>query len=744
MKSLFSKRCTPIIPLVLASTILSGASISSAQPEAIPSTPYHYHHLRIVAGGFITGILFHPQVKGLAFVRTDIGGAYRWNENSQRWISLSEGISAKDDNILGIESMAIDPQDPERLYLAAGTYTQPGAPNGAILRSKDRGNHFERIDLPFQLGGNEPGRFAGERLVVDPQDSNVLYFGTRDHGLWRSTDAGSTWSNVKSFPAIGTAGIGIVFLAFSPKGLHEQRAIYAGVSQIENNLYVSHDSGTSWQLVAGAPTGLRPYHASFQSDGTLYITYGNAPGPNDVTAGAVWKLAAEGRWSNISPLPQPDKQPGWGYAALAVDTQHSKTLMVSTLDRWNPGDTLFRSVDGGKHWVDLGKQAQRDAKESPWLRTETGQLYFGHWIGAAAIDPFSPDHALYGTGETLWSTRDLQQSSRERSTHWSVGALGIEETAVISLLSPQTGAPLFAGLGDIGCFRADTTDANQEANALGAPRLSNCDSIATSQQSPSLMAMVGRTWNTAHHGGFSTDGGLHWQPFEHEPKGASDGGQVAIASDSSSILWSTTQGIFVSYDHGKQWMLVKCGSKLNVAASYGQDATYYVAAQEQHAFQELTFSKATDNPQLYDTADCAFVEHQAKLSTLPVELPGDSHMLSSPLDSDSLWFYGAQGINRFEKSTGSLQTVPHVKRAYALAIGKEAPHSSIPTLFVSGEVEGETGLFRSLDRGKSWTRIDDEQHQYGVISPLAADPKVFGRVYLGSNGLGVIVGESTQ
>jgi xyloglucan-specific exo-beta-1,4-glucanase len=50
-----------------------------------------------------------------------------------------------------------------------------------------------------------PGRGAGERLVIDPNNNKVLYLGARSgHGLWRSTDAGLTWNRVTSLSAVGS------------------------------------------------------------------------------------------------------------------------------------------------------------------------------------------------------------------------------------------------------------------------------------------------------------------------------------------------------------------------------------------------------------------------------------------------------------------------------------------------------------------------------------------------------------
>src|ERR1019366_244543 len=91
------------------------------------------------------------------------------------------------------------PSDPNRLYLAAGTYSRNPA---AILRSDDQGKTFEVTEVPFRMGGNEDGRSNGERLAVDPNDGKILFFGSRSAGLWKSTDRGVTWNAVASFPNI--------------------------------------------------------------------------------------------------------------------------------------------------------------------------------------------------------------------------------------------------------------------------------------------------------------------------------------------------------------------------------------------------------------------------------------------------------------------------------------------------------------------------------------------------------------
>jgi xyloglucan-specific exo-beta-1,4-glucanase len=80
-------------------------------------------------------------------------------------------------------------------------YTNSWDPNnGNIIKSSDQGKTWTTYNLPFKVGGNMPGRGMGERLVVDPNNNNILFFGARSgHGLWKSTNAGVSWTQVTTF-----------------------------------------------------------------------------------------------------------------------------------------------------------------------------------------------------------------------------------------------------------------------------------------------------------------------------------------------------------------------------------------------------------------------------------------------------------------------------------------------------------------------------------------------------------------
>lgn len=151
----------------------------SSNAQRIPTAQsYTYNPVRIVTGGYIPDLIGHPTQPGLLYARTDIGSVYRWDQRLNEWIPLTDFHSPADYNLNGPESIALDPTDPNRLYIAAGMYTYNTAPY-ALLVSTNQGASFLTYHAPFSMGANFDGRSAGERLAVNPFKPNELMIGTR-------------------------------------------------------------------------------------------------------------------------------------------------------------------------------------------------------------------------------------------------------------------------------------------------------------------------------------------------------------------------------------------------------------------------------------------------------------------------------------------------------------------------------------------------------------------------------------
>ncbi len=224
---------------------------------------YRWDNVAMGSGGFVSGVIPSKSERGVVFVRTDVGGAYRYDDQTGRWTALTDWLSEADTGLMGVESLAIDPRNAANVYMLVGTsYFSNG--KTAIMRSTDYGKHFEVIDVTaqFKTHANGMGRNNGERLAVDPGSGNVLFVGTRRDGLFKSVDAGATWTHVNGLNVTSTPNDnGINFVLPDPTSVTNGTAkrIYVGVSRygsVGPNLYFSKDGGATFAPVAGAPACL--------------------------------------------------------------------------------------------------------------------------------------------------------------------------------------------------------------------------------------------------------------------------------------------------------------------------------------------------------------------------------------------------------------------------------------------------------------------------------------------------------
>ncbi|WP_097867273.1 sialidase family protein [Streptomyces sp. rh34] len=729
---------------VLTAGVLTGLTawpaLSAAGAVAAPVTPdtapepsdaagaaqRHRWRTAVIGGtGFVTGVLFHPRVKGLAYARTDIGGAYRWDSRTRAWVPLTDHLGWDDWNLLGVEAMAVDPHHPDRLYLAVGTYAQSWSEDGAVLRSEDRGATWARTDLPVKLGANEDGRGTGERLVVDPADSDTLWLGTRHDGLWKSADRGATWARAGFGPEPVADGQGITLLVAAG------RTLYAGWADGGSALY-RRRSGATWEPVPGQPEGVAarvPVRAAYDTAiRTLHVTYADAPGPNGQSDGSVHALnTVTGAWSDITPVrpggTTSDGSPDtFGYGGVAVDSQRPGTLVVTTNNRWADIDTVFRSTNGGRTWESLKDRAVLDVSETPYLRWGEPRPKFGWWIQAVAIDPFDSRHIVYGTGATLYGTRDL--------VHWAPEIRGLEESAVRQLISPpEGGAHLISGLADIGVMYHDSLTASPPRGMATNPLFGTSTGLAMADRRPSYVVRTG--WSSSGNGAWSGDGGQSWKPFASQPDIASTApGPIATSADGDTLLWSfvhwdgSTYATHRSTDNGATWAEVPTFPRGGTPVADPWDPRRFYAYDTVNG----TVVRSVDGGRTFTAA----------ATGLPA---GDSQfrLAVTPGRSGHLWLSAKwNGLYRSVDGGATFTKVDSCWASYTLGFGKAAAGADHPTIFQVGATDQITAVLRSDDEGASWTRVNDDAHQWGWIGEtITGDPRIHGRVYLGTNGRGV-------
>ncbi|MFC4859352.1 cellulose binding domain-containing protein [Actinophytocola glycyrrhizae] len=751
--------------LVAASVSVTGATTgavigaaASHTAEAAPAEAHNWRNVEIAGGGFVPSIIFNQTERNLIYARTDIGGAYRWNQSTGRWVPLLDWVGWDKWGWNGVHSLATDPVQTDRVYVAAGMYTNSWDPNnGAILRSADRGATWQATALPFKLGGNMPGRGMGERLAVDPNRNSIVYFGAPEgNGLWRSTDHGATWAKVANFPNVGNYAQdpgdpngylshrpGVVWVTFDKStgtAGSTTQGIYVGVADKDNTVYRSVDGGASWERIAGQPTGYLAHKGVLDPvNDKLYIATSDTGGPYDGAKGDVWKYdTVSGAWTRISPVPSSSGDDYFGYSGLTIDRQNPGTIMVATQISWWPDVIFFRSTDGGATWTRIwdwtsyperGFRYTMDISSSPWLDfganpqpPETAPK-LGWMTESLEIDPFDSDRMMYGTGATIYGTTNL--TGWDNGTRFTIRpmAAGLEETAVLDLISPPSGAPLISGLGDIGGFRHERLT-TVPSRMFTQPVFTSTTSLDYAENNPSVMVRAGNFADADRpndsHVAFSTDGGANW--FQGtEPGGVDEGGTVAAAADGSRFVWAP-KGLPVhhSVGFGNTWTQ---SQGLPVDAVVESDR---VDASKFYGFSGGRFHVSTNGGATFTQTAATGLPTTAKFKALPGK-EGD------------IWLAGDTGLFHSTDSGASFTRLSTVADAVNIGFGRAAPGRTNPALYTMATIGGVTGVHRSDDNGVTWVRINDDRHQYGNAGEaITGDPRIYGRVYLGTNGRGIV------
>ncbi len=705
------------------------------------SESYPWQNVQIAGMGFVTGIAIHPTQKDLIYVRTDAGGIYRWQEETARWVQLLDGMPGH----YSIESMALDARNPMVIYAATGAYTREA--NGEIIKSLDGGRTWAESNLrtPFgqrvKMGGNEEWRWAGERLAVDPNNSQVIYFGSRFDGLFRSQDSGETWHQVSSFPTQGVAPGGLSFVVFDPKAqqtsagaVTQTGTIYVGV--MGEGVYRSKDGGQIWQLLPnGPPNQENPQQAVVTDDGTLYVT--TFTSQND-PGGGVWQYEQD-QWTNITP------RFGKNYSAVTHDPNNSESLMVAEYPFSPQG--LYRTVNGGKTWQSV--QLQVDAV--PWwpnwhLYTLTGGL---------AMDPAYPQRVWLTTGFGVMRTENVgAQPSR-----WRTYMNNLEELVVFTLRSPpvENGALVFSGVADAHGFRHDSLERiPQKSYEKGA--FGDTTGLDFSATNPNWIVRVGSfpgeggREDSQGLGAYSDDNGRTWRPFTDLPVGAANG-KVAVSATLQPngkpiILWAPQGEVYPhrSLDGGQTWKPVNGAPNRTTLQLWFPSQAIAADQVDGDSFYLYKYGEPTGGS-FYRSLDGG--ENWVRtLTGLP------DHWIHTvktlPGTAGDVWLsIQDQPLYRSQDAGQTFVPIAQVQQAHTFAFGKAAPGRTNPTVFVDGIINGVEGLFRSEDATSlsgtaaeaTWVKISTDRNRLSNITYLEGDMRMFGRVYVGTGGRGIFYGQ---
>jgi hypothetical protein len=444
-------------------------------------------------------------------------------------------------------------------------------------------------------------------------------------------------------------------------------------------------------------------------------------------------------WTDVSPVKAAD----FGYGTPCIDRQNPARLVVSSIDRWGEGDDVWLSSDNGNTWSSKLLGGKLDLTFAPWKSVRTP-----HWLACVQIDPFDSTVALFGTGYGVFRTTSLLSESPV----WAAADSNLEETVPLQMVCPTSGAVLLSAMGDQGGFRHIALD--KAPVTFHMPDVGTTKGIDFAWKNQAVFVKAHNAANTANTlGEISTDSGKTWTAFKTNPTGvvipsaannwAGGGGtrSIGLNANGTVIVWTppSTSGAYYSKDNGVTWTkstsstaivpdgATPIGDKVNPDKMYVMDTKSGI------------MFVSTDGGVTF-TAGGKFLalDDWESNNSQGVSVPGYEGLLL--VATDHVW--GGGGLYLSTDAGMTFKKISNVTSAMKVTVGKTAPGKSFPAVYILGKVGVKYGIFRSDDSTVTWTQINDDQHQFGTIHYLTGDMNVYGRLFVGVEGRGLIYGES--
>ncbi len=590
-----------------------------------------------------------------------------------------------------IQALALAPSDPLTLY--AGTF------GNGVFRSRDGGTSWV-------VAHRGMGRAIVSALAADPRDAAHVFAGTSDGRLFASDDNGASWRVPSGSEPEFPPGKSINALVLDDS---RPPVLWAAAGP---RVHRSSDFGQTWSAsTPGTPT----------SEGDAVLALAVNPGrPGEIWAGTSWGVFSSRDWGSTWAEHTLDGHAFTPATAVAIDPGNPETVYAASYDHWTGGPTGFpvyavmRSTDGGVSWTHFFFPS---AANGPPV--------------TLAIDPADSQHLVAAAASGVAASRD----GGATWPSWS----SLEAYVYAALIDPTDGERILAATG--AGVLVSTNGGAQWAPSNAGLRAASLGTIAVAGgPHPRVLAATGTSGIMALDpvsGTWAVSGeGLLAAPYSCCP------GITSIAVDPSSpstvYAGANVVGMFKSRDAGRHWTPARDGLERGLEdpgefygpAALAMDPRYpsiLYAASDNGVF------KTSDGAASWSESNDALLAGHFLLA-IAVDPMNTDVVICGAYDA----FRSSDGGRHWERTASPSPTRP-MRQLVA------DPHRGGRFYAL---VYSANGLFRSDDRGLTWTKLAGPAEggcftQVGDWTPLcpyvstvAVDPFTPGSVYVGTaNGV---------
>jgi chitodextrinase len=739
----------------VSTTSTAVSAVTSAGPDQFGTT---WKPVRVGAGGFISDIDIASD--GTKVIHTDTYGAYVWTGSQWSQIVSMNTMPSGDPGAglqqnAGVYEIRIAPSNTSRFYMYF---------NGYVYRSDNKGATWNATGFSHVAasGNDQITETMGPYIAIDPNNSNIVYVGTPSAGLFKSTNAGATFSSVSAVgvgstvPANAGQG-GSNIIAYDPSS-----SVVGGVTQ---GVYVSTygvgvfhstDGGSTWTELNSSGMPTTHLHIMVVSDGTLYVT--------DNSAGGAFKKYSGGAWSAISTGLR-------GVHSLAIDpTNLSRMIAIEDF-----GQSVY-STNGGSTWT--WQTLNKVATDIPWLANTASPYLMAP--SNIVFDPSQSNVLFASDGVGVWRSNPAAGSG----ITWLSQSAGIEQLVSLWAVSPPGGNPIMTFM-DRPVFTITNPDVYPTQHGLNYNNvIIHGYSADWASANPSTIVVHAQNgWNVTS--GYSTNGGgsdggpANWTVFpglsnitdmqSYGGTGNGTGASIAAASatnfalalsdsyaggptglwvtSNSGVTWTkpTIPGVPTTGDSG--WGGEYYFDRQIIAADRVNIGTFY-AYNQGSGTATAGIYKSTDGGSTwsrvhtgaFDVSNQSFFN--AQMRTVPGEA-GNIFFTSGPATGDPV----GKAFHRSTDGGATWTSVNNVTDVWSFGFGKAQPGGGgYPAIYIYGWVNGVGGVWRSDDNAATWTQLGGlyPLGSFDQVKVVEGDMNAYGRVYLGFAGSGFEYGDASD
>ena len=671
----------PLLCLVFVSALLFVATLAATAQQIDPKT-YDGMKWRLVGpfrGGRVLTVAGVPSQPYTYYFGAVGGGVWKTTDGGNSWDALFD----KQD-ISSIGALAVADSDPNVIYVGSGEACIRGniSYGDGVYKSTDAGKTWTNIGL-------KDTRHIGA-VIIHPTNPDIVFVAALGHaygpnserGVFRTRDGGKTWEKVLYLDD-RTGAIEVVFDPHNPhvlfaamwEGWRTPWTLNSGGAK--DGLYRSSDDGSTWKRIEGngMPEGTLGRISVAVSGADSNVVYALI----EAKKGGLYRSDDGGEhWSFVTDDHR-FTQRAWYFTHLWADPKNAGGIYIA-----NTG--LFHSTDGGKSWERVN--SPHGDNHALW------------------IDPNDPDRMINGNdgGATVsvdggknWTTQNNQPTAQfyhiaaDNDFQFRVYGSQQDNSSVGIKTRSDHGAILpgdwdAVGGGESGYIVPDPRDSNIVYADDEGPILTRFDRRTSQAQSiqewpedpnghPAAVQRYRYTWTMP----------------------------IVISSHNPDVIYHTSQYVFRSTDAGKTW------------ATISKDLTRDDKSKQQDSGGPLTKDQYT-------------VEYYDVIFSLA----------ESPKQQGELWAGTDDGLvqlTRDEGKTWTNVTPKDVPEWAAISLIEASPFDA-GTAYIAVDAHKldnlKPYLFKTSDFGKTWTKIVTGLPDNSYVHAVREDPKRKGLLYAGT------------